>query len=60
MTSFFLDRALFRFGTEIDAELEAVASKAKTERGRSTKQQLVLNRWLRTEGGGRYKDPAAR
>jgi hypothetical protein len=60
LTAFYLDRAIFAFGQEIEADLEAAGKKAKNEKGASVKQQMVLNRWLRTEGGGRFKDPAAR
>lgn len=60
VTAFYVDRALYRFGTAIDAEMEKAAEKGKTDQSRAMKQQMVLNRWLRAEGGGRFKDPAAR
>lgn len=60
VTAFYVDRALFAFGTTIDSELEKAAEKGKTDASRAMKQQMVLNRWLRAEGGGRFRDPAAK
>lgn len=58
--AFYFDRVVMNVGTAIDGEIEKAQNKSKSERGAAMKAQLVLNRWLRTEGGARYRDPAAR
>ena len=40
--------------SSIVSDLQA---KTKSDKGRQVKAQLVLNRWLRSEGGAKYRDP---
>jgi hypothetical protein len=47
-------------GTAIEAEIQVAQEKSKNQKGAEMKAQLVLNKWLRAEGGARYKDPVAR
>ncbi len=58
--AFYLDRVVTSVGTAIEAEIEAAQEKSKNKRGAAMKAQLVLNRWLRAEGGARYRDPMAK
>jgi hypothetical protein len=58
--AFYFDRVVVNIGTTIEAEIEAAQEKSKTKQAATMKAQLVLNRWLRAEGGARYKDPMAR
>jgi len=58
--AFYFDRVVVKIGTTIDAEIEAAQEKSKTKKAAMVKAQLVLNRWLRAEGGAKYRDPAAR
>jgi hypothetical protein len=59
--SYFLDRAVFRFGGAIDEDLEIATRNVKTDSQRAQKQQMVLRRWDVIEEGtkGRFRDPAA-
>lgn len=56
----YFDRVVVSIGTAIEQEIEEAQQKSKNPRGASMKAQLVLNRWLRAEGGARYRDPMAR
>jgi hypothetical protein len=58
--AFYFDRVVMSIGTTIEAEIEAAQEKSKTKKAAMVKAQLVLNRWLRAEGGARYRDPAAK
>lgn len=58
--AYYFDRVVTHIGTTIDAEIEAAQQDSKNQKGAQIKAQLVLNRWLRAEGGAKYKDPAAR
>lgn len=46
-------------GQQIENEIEAAQKKKKSDKGQQMAAQLVLNRWLRAEGGARYRDPVA-
>ena len=58
--AFYFDRVVTSVGTMIEAEIEAAQEKSKTKKSAAVKAQLVLNRWLRAEGGARYRDPMVR
>lgn len=58
--AFYLDRVVVSIGTAIEAEIQEAQAKSKNNKGAAVKAQLVLNRWLRAEGGARYRDPMAR
>lgn len=58
--AFYLDRVVVNIGTAIESEIEAAQEKSKTKKAAAVKAQLVLNRWLRAEGGARYRDPMVR
>lgn len=51
------DRAVFMFGSEVDAELRDAAQGAKNKQQATARQQRVMAKWL--GGTVRYKDPAA-
>src|SRR6478752_79953 len=60
--AFYLDRAVFTFGTALDAELDkAGETKGKSKKSAAQVQmakQLVLNRWLDATDQQRFADPA--
>ena len=58
--AFYFDRTVASVGSAIEAEIEAAQEKSKTKKSAAMKAQIVLNRWLRAEGGARYKDPVAK
>ena len=58
--AFYLDRVVVSVGTMIEAEMEAAQEKSKNKKAAALKAQIVLNRWLRAEGGARYRDPMMR
>lgn len=57
---FYFDRVIVGVGQTIEAEIQTAQKNCKTDTAAAGKAQLVLNRWLRTEGRAKYKDPAAR
>ena len=56
---FFFNRAIYRFGSMLDAELEEISNKAKKAGSAQAKQKMRLALWLDEGQGGLYKDPAA-
>jgi hypothetical protein len=60
VVAFYFDRVVASIGQTIEAEIEVAQEKSKNRQGAAVKAQLVLNRWLRAEGGAKYRDPAAR
>lgn len=58
--AFYLDRVVVHIGTMIESEIQDAQEKSKTKKSAAMKAQLVLNRWLRAEGGARYRDPMAK
>lgn len=56
--AFYFDRAVWLFGTTLEADLEAAADGVKKEKAARAKQQMVLATWL--GGKGMYRDPARR
>ena len=57
--AFYFDRVVAGIGTAIEQEIETAQQKSKNAAGAAVKAQLVLNKWLRAEGGARYRDPMA-
>ncbi len=58
--AFYFDRVVASVGTAIESEIQDAQAKSKNNKAAAVKAQLVLNRWLRAEGGARYRDPMAR
>ena len=58
--AFYFDRVVVSIGTAIESDIQEAQAKSKNNKAASVKAQLVLNRWLRAEGGARYRDPMAR
>lgn len=60
--AFFLDRAVFLFGSALEEALEVAGEKSKTKKGREAKVAMELSKWLAEPGEtrGRFRDPAAR
>lgn len=46
------------FGKHVEAEMQAAAEKAKTNKAARQKAQQVLNKYL-SEGGPQFRDPTA-
>lgn len=63
VTAYYLDRAVFTFGTALEAELDkAGQTKGKQKKSQTQVQmakQMVLNRWLSDPGEQKFADPAA-
>lgn len=58
VSCFYFDRAVWRFGSAIDTELEDISSNAKTKPQAVAQQASVMVKWLGTSEG-MYRDPAA-
>lgn len=61
LNAFYLDRAVFMFGTHVESEMEKAASDAKDQQTSIRKRQAVLDKYLGTEKKPvrkRYADPA--
>lgn len=58
--AYYFDRVVVLIGTTIESEIEEAQQNSKSKKAGAMKAQLVLNRWLRAEGGARYRDPMAR
>lgn len=57
---YYFDKAVWRFGTAIEADLNHVAEKSKTVAATRAKQAMVMAKWM---GAGKntkglYRDPA--
>jgi len=59
VTAYYFDRAIFDVGSQIESEIEKAQSRKKSDKGAQMAAQMVLNRWLRSEGAARYRDPAS-
>lgn len=57
--SFYFNRAVWVFGTSLEADLEAAAEGGKKEKVIKARQQMVLATWLGPVKG-MYRDPARR
>lgn len=57
--AFYFDRAVWMFGTTLEADLEAAGEGSSKPKVIKAKQQMVLATWM---GGGKglYRDPARR
>lgn len=59
--AFFFDRAVWLFGSTLEAEMEAVTKNVTKAKVAEAKQQAVLAKWLAPSGvKGLYRDPARR
>lgn len=61
-TAFYFDRAIYTFGTALEAEMEKAGASGGGKNKKSDQQiamakQMVLNRWLGTQ---KFADPAKR
>lgn len=55
------DRAVWLFGSSVEAELNAVESSGKNPKSVPGRKQMVLNKWIPAKNGnarGRFRDPA--
>lgn len=58
---YYFDKAVWIFGTEVEADIERSSAKAKTDRGREQKRIQVLRKWIPEFSEQRkFKDPALR
>jgi hypothetical protein len=61
--AFCLDEVIVLWGESLQAELEKVAEKAKTQKAAENKQKLVLTKWLgldkKPSGQKKFADPGA-
>lgn len=57
--AFYFNRAVWVFGTTLEAHLESAAEGVKNEKRARAKQQMVLAVWL-GHTKGMYRDPARR
>jgi len=58
LVKFYFDRAIWSFGSVVDAEMEQSSEKAKTTRSATAKRMMVLNKYITGDTRGRFKDPA--
>lgn len=56
ITAWCFDRAVFLFGSEVEADLREASDGAKTKQQSVSRQQRVIAKWL--GGRAQYKDPA--
>jgi hypothetical protein len=66
VTAYYLDRAVYTFGTALDNELERAGQSKGGAKGKGKSQaaiqmakQMVLNRWLGAGEQQKFADPAA-
>ena len=57
VTAYCFDRAVFMFGSGLDAELKNAAKGAKSDAQANSRRQRVLAKWL--GGKQQFKDPVA-
>lgn len=57
---YYFDKAVWRFGSAIEADLNAVAEKSKTAAATRAKQAMVMAKWMGAgkKTKGLYRDPA--
>lgn len=59
--AFFFDRAVWLFGSTLEAEIETSTKNLTKAKAIEAKQQMVLSKWLAPSGvKGLYRDPARR
>lgn len=63
--SFYLDRACWLFGSQLDSQIEVATSKAKNDTARRTAAQQIFNKAMSQgtvagveQGAKKYRDPA--
>lgn len=59
LVAFYFNRAIWTFGSTLDAELEEISNKAKKPGSAQAKKSMRLALWLDEGQGGLYRDPAA-
>lgn len=61
LVAFYVDRAIWRFGSAIDAELSQAENNAKNEKAAMSKRLMILSKWIpeSRNSKGMYRDPAA-
>jgi hypothetical protein len=63
VTAYFFDRAIYTFGTTLEADLEEAGSKAKKEAQAERMRRLRLNTWLNDgtekKPEQKFRDPMA-
>lgn len=59
---YYFDRAVWLFGSSVEADLNAVdANAGKNAKSVPSRKQMVLNQWIPAKNGnsqGRFRDPA--
>lgn len=58
--SYYFNKAVWRFGTAIESDLNQVAEKTKTAAATKAKQAMVMAKWMGAgkKTKGLYRDPA--
>lgn len=56
VAAFYFDRAIYTFGSLLEADMEDEVGKVKDEKGQKRAAQRVLNRWM-GEGQQRFASP---
>lgn len=57
VTAYSFDRAVYLFGSQLEAELKTAAKDAKSDIQANGRRQRVLAKWLGTQA--KFKDPVA-
>ena len=57
---YYFDKAVWRFGSALEADLNTVAEKSKTVAATRAKQAMVMAKWMGAgkDTKGLYRDPA--
>lgn len=57
---FYFNRAVWRFGISLEAEMDQAESQAKTDAAKRSARMLVFNRYMNPDNPnkGRFRDPA--
>ncbi len=59
VTAWCFDRAVFHFGTSVEADIKAATEKCKDSKTANRKAEQVLRKWTSEPGktAGRFRDP---
>lgn len=62
---YFLDRAVYRYGSALENDMREAENSAKNDTGRAAQRSRVFARWMNDTDGipstvGRFRDPARR
>lgn len=62
VAALYFDRAVFTFGTSVEADIQNAAETAKNDKQARASAMRVLHKWLDQDKTmkGRYRDPGAR